>query len=262
MIKITNYTFISLLILAITIIVMIPSPLSAASYRPLSMEHQLSQADAVVFGKYIGKSYRIVRDSEVVTEIYLELKGHGGGRKEDENYFAARPFKVLMPGGERHGVYHEVVGTPTFLDAEEVILVLAVESDGPWIKGLSQGKYSVEVIDGSRTIISSVFPNLEGVGRVTFNDFEKMVERRFGKQFKYIAKMSETDDGDVSNTMESSTKPEREIASIPSVSADPNTPLNDREERVDLTDIVPIILLMIVAVMVYMMTSGRGKGDE
>jgi hypothetical protein len=91
-------------------------------------------------------------------------------------------FKVLVPGGAWNGDVHKVSGSPTFEIGEEVVLMVRKGPFGYIMPDLSFSKFNYKVIDGKKFLISPIFPEKKGIGRISLEAFQAISNDHFGSK--------------------------------------------------------------------------------
>ncbi len=136
--------------IAFTILLLACAPALAALARPVTVETLARESDAVVRGRVERRESRWSSDGmRIHTWVTVQVSAVWRGS-------APARVVVLVPGGEVGDVGQWVDASPTFADAEEVVVFLNRRPSGDYeVRGMRQGKFRVEGAVAS--------PGLEGV---------------------------------------------------------------------------------------------------
>lgn len=157
----------------------------ATTFRPTPPERLIYDSHAVIHGVFNGQTYKKLPSGQVVTEgIFTVIKSAGIKHNDVLNKNA---FRVMYPGGEWQDVTYKVFGSPKFKLGEEVVLMLRSSKYGYTVNSLLAGKFKVERHrDEGVMLRSSVFPNHEKYGVISYEDFNEIVKDKFGEQLHEI----------------------------------------------------------------------------
>ncbi len=161
----------------------------STQFLPSSIDDQLVNSSAIIWGYYNDEVYKRLPTGQVVTEASFSIVKFAG-IKNDET-FNRNAFKVLFFGGVWEDVVHDVSGAPKFRPNEEVVLLLRKDGHGHWITNLSLGKYSVHKDFEGTYIKSVVFPDHPQLGRITLFDLENSVRGRFSDDLHFANEKEE-----------------------------------------------------------------------
>jgi hypothetical protein len=148
----------------------------ALTYRPLSTSDLVKGADAICIGKCIKKSSRFV-DHNIVTTVEIAVSEYIKGD-------LGKTITLAIIGGEIEEplpLAQRVMGTPNFLEGEEVLLFLAAPKKGarglasdpkslsfqlassPDVVGWFQGKYTIltDSVTGQKKVANFNFENMQ-----------------------------------------------------------------------------------------------------
>jgi hypothetical protein len=173
----TKYTLI--------ILFLMPLNLTAATYIPLSLEHQLRDASGVIRAVYNGSQYKKGRQDRVITEASFRIKTMAGLKNHE--VINKNSFKVIYPGGKWQGVTYQVTGSPTFEKDEEVILLITKTSAGFVPTNLALGKYKIKKEFGKEYISSVIFPNNNKLSSIPLSKFNNLISDNFGTTLENIS---------------------------------------------------------------------------
>jgi hypothetical protein len=149
----------------------------AFSYEdiPIPLTNHIKLSDVIVVGTYVGKHYRKLHNSQVVTEFKFNLEKHVGLKlSNSEKSFE---FRVLHPGGVWMDKDYISKDTPEFRDREKVVLFLRSDKNGHWFVNSLQSKYTIEKHGRNYIMVSSAYPLHPTIGKYNFNVFsEKLIQ--------------------------------------------------------------------------------------
>jgi hypothetical protein len=142
---------------------------------PIPLSNHIKLSDVIVMGTYVGKHYRKLPNSEVVTEYKFNLDKHVG--LQLSNSEKSFEFRVLHPGGIWMGKDYTSNNSPSFQDREKVVLFLKDDKNGHWFVNSLQSIYTIEKRGREQMMISSIYPLHPTIGKLSFSDFaEKLIE--------------------------------------------------------------------------------------
>jgi hypothetical protein len=166
----------------------------ATVFVETSIEDRLEQASGVIKGNFVGKSYKKLPGGRVVTEATFQLTEVSGiAPNEIVNH---NNFKVMYPGGVWQNRVYKIHGSPEFKKNEEVILVIKKDRFGYIRPDLGLSKFNIYQEDGKKVIKSAIFSGKKGIGKISYDDFEILVQKTYGSPLnkflvdKYIDKGS------------------------------------------------------------------------
>lgn len=172
-----------------------PSLAQSTVFIPLALEVQLDTTDGALHGIYRGKrGSKKISSGLIVTEHSLSIIAASGIEPQDILNGADQRFLTL--GGEVAGLGQIHEGAAQFREGEEVVLLLKETSDGFLMNNRALGKYRVEKRQGKKVLINSIYPDEEGVSNISLEEFNNLVEARFGTPLR------EVDDRQVHKTIE------------------------------------------------------------
>ncbi len=139
---------------------------------------RLNIANGVIRGRYIGSTYKKNPVGRVVTEATFKVTAVSGIKPHE--IINRNTFRVSYPGGEWNGMTYKVSGTPTFSEDEEVVLMVTKGKFGFILPDLALSKFEVKVVDGNEILVSGVFSEKEGIGKIALEDFNTLTKEKFG----------------------------------------------------------------------------------
>ncbi len=160
--------------------VILVSPLMAATFIPVPIVERLKYSDGLVGGTFYGGSVKKLPSGEVVTEYSFKVSSIAG--ISPNSIVNKDSFTVLVPGGAWNGNIHKISGTPTFRKGEEVILMVRKGPFGYIMPDLSFSKFSYKVIEGEEFLVSPIFPDKSGIGKVKLSELQVMSRDHFGTE--------------------------------------------------------------------------------
>ena len=156
----------------------------ATSFIPVSVEVQLKESDAVVYGIYKGHIFK-KGQSGILTVASFQVNKIAGIKHNE--LINKNEILVNYPGGEWGNTVYTVHGTPSFTMGEEVILLLNKSGDGLTLHNLSLGKYNIITKDGIKKVVSSVFPTHAQFGEISFEKFDNLVFQKIGERLRVVS---------------------------------------------------------------------------
>ena len=221
-------------ILYIILSFVLTNSLFGATFIPLPMEKQLEHSNSVIQGIYRSSTYKRLPNGDVVTLASFEIEKMSG--MISSQIYSHQDFKVMMPGGEWDGLTYFVTGTPKFTPGERVVLLLADTDQGPVINNLALGKYSINLIDDKKILVSSVFPEHPLLGQVDYEQFDQLLTQRFGSGLVEYS---------VNNHV--NTKVSANSADKSDVTGEGRTPASIAEEKAN--SFSPLLLVLILGLL-------------
>ncbi len=150
----------------------------ATTFIETPVEGRLEVSSGIVRGRFLGSSFKKSPDGKVVTEATFQVFAVSG--IEPNEIINRNTFKVTYPGGEWNGLTYKVSGTPNFKEDEEVVLMVSKGKFGFILPDLAFSKFTITEVDGGETLVSSIFSDKEGIGKISLAEFNKMAESKFG----------------------------------------------------------------------------------
>lgn len=148
------------------------------TFVEMPVEDRLEEAVGAIRGVYTGKSYKKDPTGRVVTEASFRVDALSG---ISPNQIVNRnTFKVLLPGGQWNGMIYKISGTPDFSEGEEVVLILHKGDFGYTLGDLALSKFNIQQEEEGEVLISSVFADKDGIGKISVSEFDSLLENRFG----------------------------------------------------------------------------------
>lgn len=145
---------------------------------PIAIKDQLSNADGVIIASFQGSSNAKDRDGQVTTVGSFFIEKVAG--IPDKNILNRYSFRVEYPGGNWQGVRYKVKESPEFIKGEKVVLILKKGKFGYELPHQALSKFNFKKVDGELYLYSKFFQGKRGVGIISWNDFNKIVENEFG----------------------------------------------------------------------------------
>ncbi len=145
---------------------------------PIAIKDQISSADGVIIATFQGSSNTKNREGNVTTvgSFFIE-KVAGIPEKKILNRYS---FRVEYPGGDWQGIKYKVKESPSFEEGEKVVLILKKGKFGYELPYQALSKFNFKKRDGELYIYSKYFKEKNGVGVISWNEFNKIVEQHFG----------------------------------------------------------------------------------
>ena len=160
------------------------APCFGTTFIPTSVAERINYSDGIVGGNYLGKSVKKLPSGQVVTEHSFKVSKIAG--ISPSSIVNKNNFKILVPGGAWNGSVHKISGTPTFKRGEEVVLMISEGPFGYIMPDLSFSKFNYQSIDGKKFLVSPIFSNKPGVGKISLDDFQKISEDHFGSKLAHF----------------------------------------------------------------------------
>ena len=157
-------------------------------FVPLPLDEQLKESDGVVWGTYLGHSYKRLPKGEVVTIGSFKVKKQAGLRYQD--LLNRNKIDVIYPGGVWQGIEYDVLGSPSFNKKEEVLLFVKRTGLGFVIQNLSLGKYKVSKSRNDINFHSTVFTNHPKLGSFSLDHLNDLLLERFNANLEIIPSFS------------------------------------------------------------------------
>jgi len=158
--------------------------LSATTFLPTPLKDRLSSSSGVVRGQYLGMAYKKLPTGRVVTEVTVKVSEVSG--IEPHRLVNPKIFKVLYPGGNWNGMTHKVQGSPVFNKDEEVIIIVKKSDFGYILPNLGMSKFSLKGTAGKKELVSSIFSEKDGVGKISLKNFNLLAQDVYGQSLKKI----------------------------------------------------------------------------
>ena len=147
----------------------------ATTFAPLTVQQKVEDSDAVVFGEVTRSFYTKDKSGKVVTVLTLDVEKSFG--LQSNQISAPKNFQVRYLGGVWEGVTHKIEGAPKVNIGEEVVFLLRYRHNVFWVHYLASGKFSRVTLDGKDYLRSEVFPDRPGVGIISLQNFEKVLDK-------------------------------------------------------------------------------------
>ncbi len=194
---------------SISLLLLLFSPLLyATTYTPQTVEQQLQDADAVIWGNYKDSAYRISKNGEVVTDLIFDISRSFGVKFTDAA--TNKNFKVTIPGGIWQGIKHHVPGVPHFQKEEEIILILSKNENGYELTNYGYSKFNIIKEDGQNYLISRMGA-MAGINKISTLKFDDLAYKYIERKQSISYKIQEVSDESLNPNSESI---ERSPASI------------------------------------------------
>jgi len=152
---------------------------------PAPINRQVKDSFAAIQGVNNGKTYKRDHDGNVLTEFSFKLSKSVG--LITNKIVNKNKFKVIVPGGKWNDKTYKIIGSPDFIEGKEYILLLDKSSYGFVVHGLSMGQYELYSEDGKKYLRSIIFANHPKIGKISYDDFQKLLTNNFDHKFASTA---------------------------------------------------------------------------
>lgn len=167
------------------ILALLSMPILATIINPVPIDKQLKSAYAVIYGKYMGKVYKLDQKGEVVTDHSFQLLRSVGLTPNE--IINKNDFRVTSPGGSWQGISYVVHSAPQFSPGDEVVLIINRGKEGGFVfQNLSLGKYEIHKKGDELYLSSALFPHHPQLGTIRYEDFNNSVETAFGQKLTLL----------------------------------------------------------------------------
>lgn len=139
---------------------------------------RLEMATGAIRGKFLSSTYKKNPVGRVVTEATFQVSAVSGIKPNE--IINRNTFRVSYPGGQWNGMTYKINGAPTFSEGEEVVLMVSKGKFGFVLPDLALSKFEIKVVDGREVLVSGVFSEKEGVGKISLTDFNSLAQAKFG----------------------------------------------------------------------------------
>lgn len=177
----------------------------ATIYIPTPIEDQVKDSYGVVRGVYQGQVYKKNSNGEVITEVSIALKESTGLKPGD--IINKNNFKITFPGGHWQGIQHKISGSPNFSKDEDVILLIHRGANGFHLLNFGLGKYSLVKDSGKLYLSSAIFPNNSKISGIPLEEFQGILEEKFGQPLTEFKGEKYVYDPNISTTKKGSRSP-------------------------------------------------------
>lgn len=170
----------------------------SAKLFPVPFSKQLSEADGIIYGVFLGEGSKKLPDGKIVTEASFKLNKTVG--LENRYLVNKKLFKIQFDGGEWQGLRHQNRTAPQFIvnKAYVVLIKKGQYAFTPYMDRLGAYEVIYEVIDDQETlgVKSLAFPEHPKLGFIPYRTFDILVHSAYGSymsetsanQFVYIPK--------------------------------------------------------------------------
>ncbi len=140
---------------------------------PIPIPNHIKSSDVIAVGSFVGKNYRKLSNSDVVTEYKFKLISQFGLKlaNSEKNF----EFKVLHLGGVWMGKQYFSKNTPEFDMNEKVVLFLKKNKYGFWFVSPLQSRYSIIKKGRDNIMVSLAYPFHPTIGKIEFDEFNQKV---------------------------------------------------------------------------------------
>lgn len=152
----------------------------ATTFVPTSISERINYSDGLISGVFLGSSVKKLPNGQVATELSFKIEKTAG--ISPSSIVNKNNFKILIPGGSWNGYVHKVSGTPTFERGEQAVLMITEGPYGHILPDLAFSKFSYKTIDGQKYLVSSIFSEKLGVGKMSLSDFQSLSKDHFGTE--------------------------------------------------------------------------------
>ena len=154
----------------------------STTFVPNKIIERMKNTDGAVLGTFVGSSYKKIATGDVVTEHQFRLDLVSG--LSPNEIISKDSFKVIVPGGKWNKLVYKVSGTPTFKKGEKVVLMVKKGAFGYVLPDLALSKFTVKTKGARRLLVSEIFPNTDGVGKISLSDFSMLASNVYGEELK------------------------------------------------------------------------------
>jgi hypothetical protein len=170
-------------LLRFLILFMLTSSLWGTTFKEVSMEDQMDEADGIVLGHYLKSRSVKLDDGVIATQMIFKLKKEWGLQSE---LFGMDEIIVHYPGGSIGDETVKIQGVPQFMMGEKVALFTKNVAGRFWGLNLGLGTFKVINYGTETLLINSIFPQDTKVSQVKLEDFERKVRRIKGSNLKIV----------------------------------------------------------------------------
>ena len=145
---------------------------------PIPITKQLNESDGVIYGEFLGNSYKRMHNGKVVTESSFRIVKSIGIA---EKYLINKSlFRIYYDGGVYNGFRHNNDSAPSFKEGNSYLLLLKRTSYGfkPYMDKL--GVYDLKYDRESTYLVSQAFPKHPKIGVIPYNTYELWIRTVFG----------------------------------------------------------------------------------
>ncbi len=150
----------------------------ATTFIENTVATRMEMANGVVRGTFLSSSYKKNPVGRVVTEATFRVAAVSGIKPNE--IINRNTFRVSYPGGEWNGMTYKVSGAPSFSEGDEVVLMVKKGKFGFVLPDLAFSKFNIEVVDGNEILVSSIFPDKQGIGKISLEEFDQLAQAKFG----------------------------------------------------------------------------------
>lgn len=200
------------MLLRFLILFLLTSSVWATTFKEVSMEDQMGEADGIVLGHYLKSRSVRLDDGTIATQMIFKLKKEWGLQSE---LFGMDEIIVHYPGGSVGEETVRIQGVPRFMMGEKVVLFTKNVGGRFWGLNLGLGTFKVINYGTETLLINSIFPQDTKVSQVKLEDFERKVRRIKGSNLKIVMSPQyfEDEEGRIPASVEDGKK--RAVASTP-----------------------------------------------
>jgi hypothetical protein len=190
------------------------SQVFATVFFPAPLSKQVEAADAVIQGDFVQKSSKRM-NGQIVTEYQFRVQRYATKNSLDIALQNKEYVQFYQPGGVLGKDAVSVSGTADFKPHEFSTLILKKGSDGLyWLASLGLGKYDSIKFHSKTYWSSTIFPKHKDLGRITDQDWEKLIAKNFKTSWKSVLPEVEIKSMDKNKIVyEQKNKSQRKIAS-------------------------------------------------
>ncbi len=151
---------------------------SASKLFPVPFNKQLNEADGVIYGEFLGQSYKKMHTGKIVTEASFRLiQSVGVGNRYLVN---KNLFRVYFDGGIWQGLHHVNDTAPKFKNSVEYVILLKRDEFGFRPQMDKLGTYEVIRNKDVFGIKSLAFPTHPKIGFIPYRTFDLWVKTVYG----------------------------------------------------------------------------------
>lgn len=152
---------------------------TASTFLKTKIVDRMKNTDGAVFGQYVGHSYKKIPSGDVVTEHVFSVEKVAGLAPND--ILSKNSFKVIVPGGVWNNLTYSVSGVPTFKKGEDIVLMVRKNSFGYYLPDLALSKFTLKIKEGKKILVSEIFAEEDGVGKINYEDFSQLAQEVYGQ---------------------------------------------------------------------------------
>lgn len=146
----------------------------STSFAPIHIREKVEDSDAVVMGTVVKSYYTRNSRGRIYTVVVLDIEKTAGLKLPDN--ISSHNFRVRYLGGKWGDRVQEVPGSPKFSFGEKVVLLLGHHKNLFFIHHLAAGKFSLVKKSGKEFLVSEIFSEREGIGKISLDEFNQILQ--------------------------------------------------------------------------------------